>query len=657
MGGNPNKLFVNFLKENYKEEIFYAKECNTQTKINVDYTLVNNFFLELMDEKLFNLTWEAMIEYAEKKLNKKRDDKQHISIKIVDIPPNVLLHDLDTTYNGDLISCKAMIKNITPIHVEIEEAVFECRGCTRIHRIDMGKAKSVVVPSLCKDCGGRSFTLLPESSTFKNTRYVKLEEPLEYRQGGVSREFKGYMTDYLASPNHKLKAGDVCDIFGKFNIEKTEPNKNEFEFMINLHNIAPVDDAFEDYRITESDKEMIHDLSQQEDIYERLVNTLAPEIYGYDTVKEGLLLQLFEGNRPANDTMKTNQMDRWTIHVLLIGDPGIGKSQIISAINQRAPKIISIAGTSTSKAGLTVSAVKDELTGTWAMEAGAVVLADTGLLCIDEYDKLSAGTQKALNEPMEQLSVSSAKAGLVQNMSARTSILACANPKYSKFSKYKSLKEQIDIPDSNLSRFDLVFALEDIINPDKDRELATNLLNKQNFTSDIKVIPDDIFKKYITYAKMECFPELSDEAKEMLTEFYVNTRSVAKRDDSAKPVTARDLKAIERLSIAKAKTRLSNVVSVDDARDAIRVYSKALESIGLSPETAGVLENVWSDSEMELVNEAEEMLRVRMKMNDNILDDDVMKEVRFELGPRCKNAGCDLDVIFEEAVSNVTNIN
>lgn len=657
MGANPKKLFINFLRDNYEEEIKYAEECKTQTKLNVDYTLANDFFLETMDTKLFDLTWEAMLTYAENRLNKNRNQKQHISIKIVDIPPNVLLHDLDTTYNSDLISTKAMIKNITPIHVEIEEAAFECRGCARIYRVDMSSSKHVVMPSLCTECGGRSFRLLSEQSTFRNTRYVKLEEPLEFRQGGVSREFKGYMTDYLASPQHKLKAGDVCDIFGKFNIEKTEPNKNDFEFMINLHNIAPVDDAFEDYRITDSDKKMIRDLSQHDDIYERLVNTLAPEIYGYDTVKEGLLLQLFEGARPANDSVKTSQMDRWTIHILLIGDPGIGKSQIISAINQRAPKIISIAGTSTSKAGLTVSAVKDELTGTWAMEAGAVVLADTGLLCIDEYDKLSAGTQKALNEPMEQLSVSSAKAGLVQNMSARTSILACANPKYSKFSRYKSLKEQIDIPDSNLSRFDLVFALEDIINADKDRELASSLLNKDSFINDVETLSDECFKKYITYAKMECFPVLSDEAKALLIEFYVNTRGVAQRDDSAKPITARDLKAIERLSIAKAKTRLSDVVSVDDARNAIRVYSKALESIGLSPETAGVLETVWSDSEMKLVNECEDMLRVRMKMNDNVLDDEVMKDVRFELGPRCKSVGCDVDMIFEEAVSNVTNIN
>ncbi|MBQ9024796.1 MAG: minichromosome maintenance protein MCM [Methanobrevibacter sp.] len=650
---DPKKLFLKFLSENYKEEITLAKESNKQEKVNVDYTLLNNFFNDEIEKNFFDLTWEQIISYAEKRINKKRTAKNYISVKLVDVPPNVLLHDLDTTYNGELISSKAMIKNITPINVQLKKAAYECRGCARMYFVDVESSKNVLMPNLCPSCGGRSFRLASESSEYRNTRYVKLEEPLEFRQGGVSREFKGYMQDYLACPSHNLKAGDVCDILGKFNIEQIEPNKAEFEFMINLHNIAPVDDAFEDYRITDSDKKMIRELSHQEDIYERLVATLAPEIYGYDTVKKGLLLQLFEGNRPVNDTFKNDGMDRWTIHVLLIGDPGIGKSQLISAINKRAPKIISIAGTSTSQAGLTVSAVKDELTGTWAMEAGAVVLADTGLLCIDEYDKLSAKTQKSLNEPMEQLSVSSAKAGLVQSMSARTSVLACANPKYSKFNRYKSVKEQIDIPDSNLSRFDLVFALEDIIDEKKDRELAINLLNNEKFVGDVEVIDTDLFKKYITYAKMECFPTLSKEAANLLTDFYVDTRSVAQRDDSAKPITARDLKAISRLSIARAKTELRDVVTVDDAREAILIYSKALESIGLSPESAGVLEQVWSNEEVKLVNEAESMLRTRISMNDGVLDDNVLSEVRFELGPRCKEVGCELDLIFEEAVDNV----
>ena len=245
--------------------------------------------------------------------------------------------------------------------------------------------------------------------------------------------------------------------------------------MINFNNISQVDDAFEDYRLTEEDKEQILELSKRDDIYELLTNTLAPEIHGHKTVKQGLLLQLLEGNRPSDDCMKSESMDRWTSHILLIGDPGIGKSQLVSAVNKRAPKCISISGTNTSQAGLTTSAVKDELTGTWTMEAGGVVLADTGLLCTDEFDKLSASAQKSLNEPMEQLSVSSAKAGLVQTMTARTSILAVANPKYSRFKDDKSFKEQLDIAESTLSRFDLIFALTDSINEVNDKELATEL--------------------------------------------------------------------------------------------------------------------------------------------------------------------------------------
>ena len=175
---------------------------------------------------------------------------------------------------------------------------------------------------------------------------------------------------------------------------------------------------------------------------------------------------MFEGYRPSDDVFKSEVMDRWTSHILLIGDVGIGKSQLITAIKNKAPRIIDINGADTSKAGLTTSAVKDELTGSWTLEAGALVLADTGILCIDEFDKLSKGTQKSLNQCMEQLTVSSAKAGLVQTMSARTSIIAIANPKYSRWTDYKDLREQINIPDSTLSRFDLVFKLTDEVNVD-----------------------------------------------------------------------------------------------------------------------------------------------------------------------------------------------
>lgn len=645
------KLFLKYVLTNYREQLQLAKTENRPTKISIDYPLLNEYFKKETGKEFLTDNYELFMKYVENRINNGRTDRNYITFKLVEIPPNVLLHDLDTTYNNELISTKAMIKTITDPIPALEKAAFICRGCGIMHYIDTADS-NVVMPSLCPSCGGRKFDMVPESSTYHNIRWVKLEEPLEFRQGGNSREFKGYMQDYLASPQHNLKAGDVCDILGVFNVNRVSPNKNDFEFIINLHNIAPVDDAFEDYRITESDKEKIRELSESEDIYQKLVDTLAPEIYGYNTVKEGLLLQLFEGNRPLDDNFKTDSMDRWTIHVLLIGDPGIGKSQIISALKKRVPKIMSIGGTSTSQAGLTVSAVKDELTGTWTLEAGAVVLADTGLLCVDEYDKLSPHTQKSLNEPMEQLSVSSAKANLVQTMTARTSILAVANPKYSRFNKFKTIKEQIDIPESNLSRFDLVFALEDTIDEEKDRMLATSLLNKESFMKDADVLDEDLFKKYITYAKMECFPVLDQSAQKLLVDFYVNTRRAAARDDSAKPITARDLKAIERLSIARAKTELREVATVDDARDAIRIYSAGLESIGLTPETAGELEHVWSNNEIKLVKEAEDMIKILID-RDEMFYEDILVDVRHKIGLKCHELKCDLDDIMNEARKNV----
>ena len=648
---DEKKAVLRFVIENYREQLKAAKEETKPSKISIDYTLLNQYYNQKFGKEFLQKNYRMNLKYVENRINKGRNDKNYITLSLVEVPPNALLHDLDATYNGQLISTKAMIKNITPIQVKPKTVAWECRGCTRLQYIEV--EKQVVEPSLCPECGSRSFRLLPESSTYHNVRYVKLEEPLELRTGGNSREFKGYMQDYLASPYHNLKPGDVVDVLGTFNVERINPNKSDFEFMFNLHNITPVNDSFEDYRITESDKEMIREMSRDPGIYRKLVDTLMPEIYGYDIVKEGLLLQLFEGNRPFEDSFKSDYMDRWTIHILLIGDPGIGKSQIISALKKRAPKIISIAGTNTSQAGLTSSAVKDELTGTWAMEAGAIVLADTGILCIDEYDKLTPSAQKSLNEPMEQLSVSSAKANLVQTMSARTSLLACANPKYSRFNKYEDLGKQIDIPDSNLSRFDLVFALEDNIDIEKDTKLATNLLHKEKFVNDVDVIDTELFKKYITYAKTECFPILEDSACKCLVDFYVTTRQAALSDGSAKPITTRDLMALERLTIARAKTELRDIANVDDARHAIHIYSEALKTIGLTPETAGEVQNIMSQNEASLIKEAESMIN-HLRGLGGMFENEIMVHVRREIG--VLSAGMkniDLDKILEEAVRNV----
>jgi replicative DNA helicase Mcm len=348
-------------------------------------------------------------------------------------------------------------------------------------------------------------------------------------------------------------------------------------------------------------------------------------------------------------------MDRWTSHILLIGDPGVGKSQLMSAVNKRAPKVISIAGTNTSQAGLTTSAVKDELTGTWTMEAGGVILADTGLLCIDEFDKLTPSAQKSLNEPMEQLSVSSAKAGLVQTMTARTSILAAANPKYSRFTDNKTIKEQLDIAESTLSRFDLIFVLRDNVNETKDKALATTLLKKDHDNKETETLSDECFKKYITYMKANCFPILTDEVISLLSDFYVEVRKSASESYDGKPITARDLKSLERLTIARAKCEGRNVTKIEDAQEAIRIYTESLESLGLDLTKAGELVGVTSDKELEIISDVEKMVWARAEFEGMPLSQESMFQLKNECGVACTNTSLDPKKVLEDAILKVKN--
>ena len=651
----PNEVLLEYIKQHHQEEL--AVKCNHRTRIKIDYTLFNDYFHDYTGKNFFDTTnnYKKIIDDVEQEINNDKNPKEWITITVVDLPPNTMLHDLDSSYVGDIVSSKAMIKNITESYPAPKIAVYECRSCMRL--IQMPVTDNILAePTLCSECGGRRFKLNQELSIYKDYRHIKLEEPLEYRVGGVTREFKAYMQDYLASPFHTLKAGDVVDIIGEFKVRKSDKNnkKNDFEFYLDLHSIEPVNNPFEDYRLTDEDKEQIRKLSQEPNIYERLCYTIAPEIYGYETVKEGLVLQMFEGYRPTNDVFKSEYMDRWTSHILLIGDPGIGKSQLVTALRQRTPKQIYVNGANSSVAGLTTTAVKDELTGSWTLEAGAVILADTGILGIDEFDKLSKQAMKSLNQPMEQLTVSSTKAGLVQTMSARTSILAIANPKYSRFNPYKTINEQINIPDSTLSRFDLVFALNDKIEVEHDTELANALLNKNDREDKIEPLDDDLFKKYVSYAKLEVFPVLTQEAKQVLIEFYVDTRQTAKQDNSSKPITARDLLSLERLTIARAKTELRDIATVEDAKCAIRIYCKSLESIGLTPETRGELENVLSDAEMQLVNDTESMIKAQMELKGaSYVNDEVLTGVRQEVGVLCYGLGFNRDKIIETAVKNI----
>jgi replicative DNA helicase Mcm len=289
------------------------------------------------------------------------------------------------------------------------------------------------------------------------------------------------------------------------------------------------------------------------------------------------------------------------------------------------------------------------------MEAGGVILADTGLLVIDEFDKLTPSAQKSLNEPMEQLSVSSAKAGLVQTMTARTSILAAANPKYSRFTDNKPIKEQLDIAESTLSRFDLIFVLRDQINKDKDQDLARTLLKKDTDDTQTEVLSDECFKKYITYMKANCFPVLTDEVITLLSEFYVEVRQSASQSYDGKPITARDLKSLERLTIARAKCEGRTSTKRSDAEEAIRIYTESLESLGLDLSTAGEIVGMVSDKELAIISDVERMVWARAEFEGMPLSQESMFQLKSECGVMCTNTSLDPEHVLEEAISKLEN--
>ncbi len=619
-------------------DVGYSDNAN-ETLIELNYKeLESNGFGEIFSKNFLNI-WKKIETTVGKELNKK------VCIVITDYPASHDLKELDSQHIGKFIRTKCMIKNITPIRFRLKEAVMECDACKKLYHLNLEDGKPPLM-SKCTECGGTRFTIVKDMSLYENHRYLKIEEPLEMREGGDSREFMAEIKGFLASPNYQLKPGDVCEVAGEFDVVHDE-KKGVITPLFRLWHIKPLNNNYRNIRLSDEDIMKIYGLRDSGDAYKKFVESIAPQVYGYETIKKGVVLQMFGGNQSDN----TDFSDRSVLHILLIGDPGVGKSKLIESIHQTAPKAIRANGAGTSQSGLTATAVKDELTGSWTLEAGGIVLADGGILTIDEFDKLPKIVMKTLNEPMEQLSVSVAKAGLVQTMSARTSILAGANPKYGRFDKYKTIAEQLDIPSSTISRFDLIFVIGDKINLENDLSLSKKILKKEYDDSE-DLLSVEFMKKYINFARMNYNPVFTDEAINTISEFYAKTRQLANNDEIGKPITLREMGAISRLSISKARLELHDIVSKEDAEEAIQIYSKSLESLGLSLVEAGEIQEVYSQSEIKAIDYCEDKIREQIDISEP-LNKEFKEEVILDLITGYRLSDTKANKIYELAKDNV----
>jgi replicative DNA helicase Mcm len=341
-------------------------------------------------------------------------------------------------------------------------------------------------------------------------------------------------------------------------------------------------------------------MSRDPHLFDNIIDSISPTIYGLREVKAAVALQLFGG---CHKVMDDGSVIRGDMHVLLVGDPGVAKSQLLRYMAQLSPRGIYASGKSASAAGLTATAVKDEDTGGWVLEAGALVLADGGLACIDELDKMTDQDRSSLHEAMESQRISVAKAGLTMALQCRCSMLAAANPKFGRFdTEGATIVSQIDLPPPLLSRFDLIFVLTDKPDEKYDRKVTQHILNvhrrgearqfdgaeppegvdiEQIKESTVNIKPKytiDQLRKYVAYAKQHIVPVMTDSAAKLIEDTYVRIRGSAE-DGKTVPITARQLEAFVRIAEASAKMRLSSTVTDEDAQRAIDLVTYYLQRI------------------------------------------------------------------------------
>ncbi len=573
--------FEEFFSSKYKDTVFEALEKYPDKRsVVVDYTE-----LEMFDPDIADLLLEKPEEVlkASQKAIKNIDPQRknaELHIRFENIRNNIQLRYLRSKYIGKFVAVDGIVRKSDEIRPRIMNALFECRSCMRLQEVPQ-TSNLLSEPALCQECGGRSFRLLQEESEFMDTQTVKVQEPLENLSGGEEpKQIAVILEDDLVD---SVTPGDIVRITGTMKTVRDEKTKR-FKNFIYGNYIEAMEQEFEELKISDEDEAKIKELAADPEVYEKIIKSTAPSIQGYRDVKEAIALQLFGGSA-KNLEDKTRL--RGDIHILIVGDPGIGKSQMLKYVSKLAPRGIYTSGKGTSGVGLTAAAVRDEFGG-WSLEAGALVLGDRGNVCVDELDKMRPEDRSAIHEALEQQTISIAKAGIMATLNSRCSVLAAANPKFGRFDRYKSIAEQIDLPSPILSRFDLIFVVEDKPDVERDTKLANHILRIHQDNSIPFEIEPELLRKYIAYARRDIHPKLTDKAIAALQKFYVDMRSGAVDEDSPVPITARQLEALVRLSEASAKIRLGDEVTEYDAVRAITIQQNCMKQVGYDPETGKV---------------------------------------------------------------------
>ncbi len=587
--GKTEDLIIEAKKffDSYKKEFGNSIRKGSNV-IFIDFMKLTEFSNKLSDEILANP--EDALRIIELSIEESGLIK-NARVRLINAPKSqeIKVRNIRSRHLNEMIVIEGIIRQASDVRPQVVNAKFECPSCGTVMSV-LQIEKKFREPSRCS-CGRRGgFKLI--SKEMVDTQRLVIEEAPESLSGGEQpKRINVFVKEDLVEPRmeEKTTPGSRVKVIGVLKEVpvplQTGGLSTRFELAIEVNNIIPMEETFEELDITEEDERQILEMSEDPLIFTNLARSITPSIWGYEEIKKSLVLQLFSG---VQKTHEDGQTSRGDIHILLIGDPGVAKSVTLAFMANISPKGRYVVGKSTSGAGLTATVVRDEYLKGWSLEAGAMVLANKGLVCIDELEKMDPQDRSAMHEAMEQQTVTISKANVQASLRAETSVLAAANPKFGRFDPNQPIAQQIELPPTLINRFDIIFTLRDIPDREKDERIADHVLHEHRKEGEGMLIPREIFRKYVAYAKQRIHPELSDEAMAEIKNFYIELRNKPVAVESGLrpiPISARQLQALIRMAEASAKIRLSKYVTKKDAENAIDIMKYYLMQVGYDYES------------------------------------------------------------------------
>ncbi|KAG6891463.1 MCM DNA helicase complex subunit [Termitomyces sp. T32_za158] len=510
-----------------------------------------------------------------------------VHVRIADLPLSSSLRDLRRTNLNSLVRVSGVVTRRSGVFPQLKYVKFDCRKCGAVLGPFYQDATREVKISYCANCESKGpFPVNSEQTVYRNYQKMTLQEsPGSVPAGRLPRHREVILLwDLIDS----AKPGEEVEITGVYrnNFDASLNSKNGFPVfstIIEANHVNKKEDLFAAFRLSEEDEKEIRNLARDERIRKRIIKSIAPSIYGHEDIKTAIALSLF-GGVPKDINHK--HRIRGDINVLLLGDPGTAKSQFLKYVEKTAHRSVFATGQGASAVGLTASVRKDPVTREWTLEGGALVLADKGTCLIDEFDKMNDADRTSIHEAMEQQSISISKAGIVTTLQARCAIIAAANPIRGRYNPTVPFQQNVELTEPILSRFDVLCVVKDTVDPVMDELLArfvvgSHLRSHPKFDQEIDemnvatsvdedVIPQDVLRKYIMYAREKIKPKLYDLDQEKLSKLFADLRRESMATGSY-PITVRHLESMIRMAEASAKMALREYVRADDINLAIEI--------------------------------------------------------------------------------------